>query len=178
MRAKTYGYGYSVPADRNEKNRITFFANAYNARARQSGQHIGPLTWATLRVLHALLWEFHNAKSGRCFPSYESIAAKARCARSTVHRAIGALEKAGILTWQQRIVRHGNRVLRTSNTYRFRSTSENRSGTENQDVPIYYSAPPRRSNGRPEPVAPLRSVAEQIEMLNTGFLGAPILRPG
>ena len=51
------------------------------------------------------LWGFHNASSGRCFPSYERIAEKADCARSTVYEAIRALEDAGILTWANRIAR-------------------------------------------------------------------------
>jgi DNA-binding transcriptional regulator YhcF (GntR family) len=57
-------------------------------------------------VLEALLWAFHNAKSGRCFPSYKKIAEAARCARSTVAEAIKALEDAGVLSWVQRITRH------------------------------------------------------------------------
>ena len=43
-------------------------------------------------VLRALLWAFHNAKSGACFPSYEAIAEKANCKRDTVRHAIEALE--------------------------------------------------------------------------------------
>jgi Helix-turn-helix domain len=46
-----------------------------------------------------LLWRFHGADGGgRCFPSYEKIAAAARCARSSVAVAIKALEQAGLLT--------------------------------------------------------------------------------
>ena len=60
----------------------------------------GPITRAFLEVLEALLWGFHNARTGCCFPSYEAIAAKAECARSTVAEALKALEWAGVLTWQ------------------------------------------------------------------------------
>ena len=56
-------------------------------------------------MLQALLWRFHNSRSGVCFPSYEAIAAKAECARSTVAEALKALEWAGVLTWQHRITR-------------------------------------------------------------------------
>ena len=83
-------------------------------------------------VLEALLWAFHNAKSGLCFPSYERIAEAAHCARSTVAEAIKALEDAGVLTWVQRVKRIRERcsdllgdngwrwrVLRTSNAYAF-----------------------------------------------------------
>ena len=59
----------------------------------------GPITRAFLEVLEALLWGFHNSRTGRCFPSYEAIAAKAECARSTVAEALKALEWAGVLTW-------------------------------------------------------------------------------
>jgi hypothetical protein len=87
-------------------------------------------------VLEALLWVFHNNRSGLCFPSYETIAEAARCARSTVAEAIRALEDAGVLSWVQRIKRVREacpdllgengwrwRVLRTSNSYAFTDPS-------------------------------------------------------
>jgi len=82
--------------------------------------------------ISAVLWGFHNAQSGRCFPSYERIAERADCARSTVYEAIHALEAAGILSWVNRIARIREwgpdlfgraqnrwRVIRTSNAYTF-----------------------------------------------------------
>src|SRR5271165_4272699 len=113
-------------------------------------------------VLEALLWAFHNAKRGLCFPSYETIAEAAHCARSTVAEAIKALEDAGILTWVQRVKRVRERcadllgdngwrwrVLRTSNAYNFRdpgspdpSKSEKPTGTPNQE---FFS--PREGQG-------------------------------
>ena len=143
------------------------FAKGYNARHRQPGQHRGPLTRATTEVLQALLWGFHNAASGACFPSYEAIAAKAECCRDTVYEAIRALELAGVLTWVNRIFRERVRerdlfgrwssrwrVLRTSNAYAFRdpkatisrgfsSKSENPPGTVNQSF-LRSSGPGRR----------------------------------
>ena len=172
-REKVFGRPRGLALDRNAKVRIMAFAKAYNARHRQPGQHRGPLTRATLEVLAALLWGFHNSKSGDCFPSYETIAAKAECCRDTVYQAIKALELAGILSWVHRLVRvkfretdpfgqivSRERVIRTSNAYRFRdpqpgaaghgarkkpaekqgenrdccSESENPLGTLNQDI--------------------------------------------
>jgi hypothetical protein len=91
-----------------------------------------PITRAFLDVLQALLWQFHNAHTGSCFPSYTAIATKAGCARSTVAEALKALEWAGVLTWQHRITRIRERctdlfgriswrwrVIRTSNAYVF-----------------------------------------------------------
>ena len=104
-REKVFGPGPRIPLDRNAKARVMAYAKAWNARHRQPGQHRGPLTRATVEVLEALLWGFHNAASGACFPSYEAIAAKAECCRDTVYEAIKALELAGVLTWVNRIVR-------------------------------------------------------------------------
>ena len=67
-REKVFGPGRAVPLDRNAKARITAYARAWSARNRQPGQHKGPITRAFLEVLEALLWGFHNARTGCCFP--------------------------------------------------------------------------------------------------------------
>jgi hypothetical protein len=66
-REKVFGPGRAVPLDRNAKARILVYARAWGARHRQPGQHKGPITRAFLEVLEALLWGFHNARSGCCF---------------------------------------------------------------------------------------------------------------
>ena len=104
-REKVFGPGRQVPLDRNAKARIMAYAKAWDRRHRQPGQRGGALGRAALDVLGALLWAFHNARTGVCFPSNERIAERAGCARSTVAEAIKALEFAGVLTWQNRIVR-------------------------------------------------------------------------
>ena len=73
------------------------------SRRTEPGKAYGEVTAKALAVLEALLWAFHNARSGLCFPSYEKIAEAAGCARSTVAEAIRALEDAGVLTWVQRV---------------------------------------------------------------------------
>jgi Helix-turn-helix domain len=164
-REKVFGPGRAVPLDRNAKARIAAYARAWSARNRQPGQHKGPITRAFLEVLQALLWGFHNSRDGRCFPSYEALAAKAECCRDTVCEALKALEWAGVLSWQNRITRAvvrqrdlfgrwSNRwtVLRTSNAYVFRdpqpqlagvpaAKSENPTGTQNQKVIDLIQAP-------------------------------------
>ncbi len=165
-REKVFGPGRAVPLDRNAKARVAVYARAWSARNRQPGQHKGPITRAFLDVLGALLWGFHNAHTGRCFPSYEAIAARAGCARSTVAEAVKALEWAGVLSWQHRVTRVRERcrdlfgrdgwrwrVIRTSNAYAFRdpmpqhggvsSKSENPTGTGNQDIPTLLAPPAR-----------------------------------
>ena len=130
---KVFGEGRCQPLDRNAKARIMVYARAWSARHRRPGQHRGPLTRATIEVLEALLWGFHNSQNGRCFPSYETIAARAQCCRDTVYEAIKALELANILTWVNRLIRVQfreldlfgklalrSRLIRTSNAYTFR----------------------------------------------------------
>jgi hypothetical protein len=169
-REKVFGPGRAVPLDRNAKARIAAYARAWSARHRQPRQHRGPITRAFMDVLEALLWGFHNSRSGVCFPSYEAIADRSECARSTVAEALKALEWAGVLTWQNRITRILVRerdlfgqwaacwqVIRTSNAYVFRDPkpqlsggfsckSENSPGTLSQEVLDLPSTPARDQN--------------------------------
>jgi DNA-binding transcriptional ArsR family regulator len=130
-REKVFGDGRPQPLDREAKLRIMTRARALKQRT-EKGKHYGLLTAKCLDVLEALLWSFHNARSGLCFPSLEKIAEKAKVARSTVSVAIKALEDAGLLSWVNRIVRVKDsaldlfghwvnrwRILRTSNGYQF-----------------------------------------------------------
>jgi DNA-binding MarR family transcriptional regulator len=154
-REKVFGDGKPRPMSRNMKLRLMALARVL-MRPTESGKHYGRITAKHFEVFRVLLWEFHNAVTGLCFPSYKAIADKADCAPSTVAEAIKALEDAGVLTWVNRIKRvhervvdlfgkgvHGqrSRVERTSNGYRFiepldvqRSKSELPSGTEGQEL--------------------------------------------
>jgi hypothetical protein len=155
-REKVFGPGRAVPLDRNAKARIQAYARAWSHLHAQPGQHRGPITRAFLDVLTALLWGFHNSRTGVCFPSYEAITEKAECNRTTVYEALKVLEWAGVLSWQH-LARIGERcrdlwgregwrwrVIRTSNAYVFRdpqpqlagvpaSESANRAGTPRAD---------------------------------------------
>jgi hypothetical protein len=171
-REKVFGLGRPRALDRNAKVRIMHWARCLSRRT-EKGRAYGEITAKAIAVLEALLWAFHNAKSGLCFPSYEAIAEAAHCARSTVAEAIKALEDAGILSWVHRVKRvreHVSdllgdngwrwRVLRTSNAYAFTdpspaadrpnsSKSEKPTGTLNQafssSLPRHFS-PSRGDN--------------------------------
>jgi len=133
-----------IPLDGNAKARIWAYAKYYNAKHRSGRQHRGPMTWATQRVLRALLYKIHNCKTGQCFPEYKTIAEKAECHRDTVHHAINVLFDMGILDWENRfnkIFENGEwQYITVSNAYLFRDPwpcatppevfeSENPSGT-------------------------------------------------
>jgi hypothetical protein len=166
-REKVFGDGRPLPLDRNAKVRVMTLARALMRRT-EAGKHYGQITAKALAVLDALLWGFHNARSGLCFPSYESIAARADCARSTVGESIKALEDAGLLSWVNRITRIRERcedlfgrfgtrwrVIRTSNGYQFHdpkaaasrgfaSKSDFPSGTPIQDSSLPTETPQTR----------------------------------
>jgi hypothetical protein len=190
-REKVFGPGRAVPLDRNAKARIVAYAKAWGARHREPGQHRGPITRAFLEVLEALLWGFHNSRDGRCFPSYETIAAKADCARSTVAEALKALEWAGVLKWQHRIPRiqvrerdlferwaSGWRVIRTSNAYVFhdplqsaprsehRCNSENPTGTQTQEIQSLTAVPSDTDSPLERALARFGDVIEARLLLN------------
>jgi hypothetical protein len=77
-REKMFGMGRPRALDRNAKVRIMHWARCL-ARRTEKGKTYGQVTAKALAVLEALLWSFHNAKSGVCFPSYERIAAHCCC---------------------------------------------------------------------------------------------------
>lgn len=121
-REKLFGDGRRRPMDRNQKTRLLTLARVLMRRT-SPGRHYGQLTAKCIAVLHALLFGFHNAASGRCDPSLDRIADAAGCARSTAHEALKALERVGLVVWHHRLRRIRDaaqlRVVRTSNAYRF-----------------------------------------------------------
>jgi hypothetical protein len=143
------GYETTAPHNTAAKRRI-WKRGVELTRPTEPGKHWGMITAKHLEVLRALLWRFHNAATGKCFPAYEALAEAAGCARSTVYEAINALKALGLLDWQNRIKRIQEpceallgpggwrwRVLRTSNGYLLidpqPSKSELQPGTEGQD---------------------------------------------
>ena len=176
-REKLFGHGRPRPLDREAKVRIMHAARALTRRT-EAGKAYGLVTAKGLAVLEALLWCFHNAQSGLCFPSLERIAERAGCARSTVAEALKALEAAGVLSWVHRLARIRQRcvdllgeagsrvrVIRTSNSYTFNdpgaadrpvsSKSDFRSGTP---IQVLYPLEP--------------SLFASLERLKAGVFGA------
>jgi helix-turn-helix protein len=159
-RAKVFGPGRRIPLDRNAKARIMMRARGFLHRMKDGsekpkGKAYGELSAKFYAVLGALLYGFHNAGNGACFPSYEKVSERADCSRSTFYEAIRALEDLNLLTWENRIIRvtvptmdtdlfgrpdRRVRVFRTSNAYTFNdpnprasSKSETQPGTEGQE---------------------------------------------
>ena len=90
-----FGLGRPRALDRNATVRIMHWARCL-ARRTEKGKAYGQITVKALAVLESLLWTFHNAKSGLCFPSYGRIAEAAGCARSTVAEALKTLGRRAV----------------------------------------------------------------------------------
>lgn len=119
-RAKVFGAGRPRPLDAARKSRL-----ARHARALRAAGRISPHYFV---VFEGLLFTFHNAKSGLCFPSYQRIAADLHVGVSTAQRAVAALELLGLLVVVNRLqwqtvdvpgLGRQRRPRRTSNGYAF-----------------------------------------------------------
>jgi hypothetical protein len=173
-RDKVFGDGWCISLSRRDK--ADLMARARKLRRRQpdgpKGKHYGPITAKFYDIFRVLLYRFHNATSGRCFPGLKTIADAADCAVSTVSRAMAAFEEAGLLSWQNRLVRIRERVdglfgpltawrwrvVRTSNAYAFNvlaSKSDFQSG-----APIQVK--PRKTT---EPTNPVDKALAQLKRL-------------
>lgn len=88
--------------DRKAASRLFHRARDLDKRTHQPGRHGGVVGHAALQVLHALIFDFLNFRTGRLDPGYDAIAAKANLARSTIAVALKKLASLGILSWERR----------------------------------------------------------------------------
>ena len=116
------GLGRPVPLAREAKKQIEARVVALTART-EKGKAWGAITPKMQEVALALLWKYHNAATGLCIPSYQTIADAVGCSTDTVRRALVALQAAGVIAWTNRLKRIWDgarqRVLRSSNSYAF-----------------------------------------------------------
>src|SRR5271169_4017752 len=77
---KQFGTQYGPPLQRGDKTACV--ANLHAEIERRGGV---PYGW--MKIYETLLFAYYNPRTGERFPSHEAIAAKAKCAISTVQRA-------------------------------------------------------------------------------------------
>ena len=82
--------------------RLWHRARDFDRGTHQSGHHGGAVGPSALQVLHALIFDFLNHRTGRLDPSYAAIAAKAGVCVRTVATALKRLRELGILNWVRR----------------------------------------------------------------------------
>jgi hypothetical protein len=82
--------------------RLWHRARDFDRGTHQPGRHGGSVGHAGLQVLHSLIFDFLNHRTGRLDPSYEAIARKAGVCVRTVAAALKRLRELGILNWVRR----------------------------------------------------------------------------
>jgi hypothetical protein len=82
--------------------RLWHRARDFDRSTHEPGQHGGAVGHTGLAVLHALIFDFLNHRTGRLDPSYAAIAAKAGVCVRTVATALQRLKALGILNWVRR----------------------------------------------------------------------------
>jgi hypothetical protein len=91
--------------------RLWHRARDFDRGTHEPGRHGGAVGHTALAVLHALIFDFLNHRTGRLDPSYAAIAAKAGVCARTVATALQRLKALGILNWVRRCAEswHGYR---------------------------------------------------------------------
>lgn len=82
--------------------RLWHRARDFDRRTHQPGRHGGAVGSSALLVLHALIFDFWNFRTGRLDPGYAAIAHKSGVCQRTVASALARLRELGILTWLRR----------------------------------------------------------------------------
>jgi helix-turn-helix protein len=82
--------------------RLWHRARDFDRGTHQPGRHGGAVGPTALAVLHALVFDFLNHRTGRLDPSYAAIAVKAGVCVRTVATALRRLRELGILNWIRR----------------------------------------------------------------------------
>ena len=77
-------------------------ARDFDRQTKRKDHHGGAVGHAALQVLHTLIFDFLNYRSGRLDPSYAAIARKANVCERTVATALKRLRELGILNWVRR----------------------------------------------------------------------------
>ena len=94
--------------------RLWHRARDFDRGTHEPGKHGGAVGPTALQVLHALIFDFLNHRTGRLDPSYEAIARKAGVCVRAVATALARLRELGILNWVRRCAeswREGRFVL-------------------------------------------------------------------
>jgi hypothetical protein len=86
-----------APMPKKAAVRLWHRARDFDRGTHQPGRHGGCVGHAALQVLHSLIFDFLNHRTGRLDPSYEAIAHKAGVCVRTVAAALKRLRELGIL---------------------------------------------------------------------------------
>jgi hypothetical protein len=142
-----------TPMPKKAATKLWHRARDFDRQTRRKGRHGGDVGHAALQVLHTLVFDFLNFRTGRLDPSYAAIARKANLCDRTVAAALQRLKSLGILAWVRRCAesrRDGRFVLeQQTNAYQIQTETQWRGYRPPQPPP----APMAGTWGDPAPVA-------------------------
>ncbi len=95
-----------VPVDRNARARLFATAKALEKKTKAKGRTDGAVGRSGLVVLQVLLTFASYSGTGRCDPSLETIAERARCCVQTVVSALDRLASIGLISVTRRWLRY------------------------------------------------------------------------
>ncbi len=128
---------YSTKLNRKQRAAVMWHAKTKERRSKRRGCPNGVLGYTGLRILEALLFQFHNVETGLCCPSYSALQSAIGCCRQTVSAALKRLKAAELIVVTRRIIRkvvNGVKAARQgSNLYAFCTPS-----TEEREI---FTAP-------------------------------------
>ena len=88
--------------------KIYHHARRFERQTRTRGRQDGKIGRNGLAILHAMLFDFIDHKSGRLDPAYETIARVANISIRSVARGLKKLQLAGVLNWVRRVYEKQN----------------------------------------------------------------------
>ena len=91
-----------TPLPKKVAMRLWRYAREFDRQTKEKGRHGGAVGHTGLQVLHSLIFDFLNHRTGRLDPSYAAIATKAGVCVRTVATALKRLRELGILNWVRR----------------------------------------------------------------------------
>jgi hypothetical protein len=158
--------------------RLWHRARDFDRGTHEPGRHGGTVGHAGLQVLHSLIFDFLNYRTGRLDPSYAAIARKAGVCVRTVATALMHLKELGILNWVRRCAeswRDGRfRLEQETNAYAVLPETQWRGYRPPQEPP----GPAPGTWGGPVPSLPSAVTLAALEADLAGKVQALAVDPG
>jgi hypothetical protein len=131
------------PMPKKQAVKLYHRARDFERRTREPGKQDGALGRNGLAVLHAMIFDFLDFRTGQLDPGYEAIARKACIGVRSAARGLANLKLAGVLNWLRRCTatfKDGRCILdQDTNAYAILPSSQWRGYVEPPEAPVPQS---------------------------------------
>jgi hypothetical protein len=181
------------PLPKKQAARLYHRARDFERRTRQPGKQDGALGRNGLAVLHAMIFDFLDFRTGQLDPGYEAIARKACISIRSAARGLANLKLAGVLNWLRRChasFKDGRFTLeQDTNAYAILPSSQWRGYVEPPEAPAPQSgtwgdhpcgmrAPMEEADIERRNGTGMEAMLRQLELDEPGSVGAALARLG